>query len=613
MKTSVLTASLVALSLTAGLAAAENTLAWKKLAQDSTTDQVQPIDPDTVTDPVLKKKLLRQQMLKKMKQQTPDGQPAPEATAPAPADTPPEVVPAPEVKPAPAPEPAPAPAPEVKPAPAPEPAPAPAPEVKPAPAPEPAPAPAPETAPQPKSEVTPAPAAPAPAPETAAPAPAPESAAPVTVPAAPAVTPEVKQKDVQKLDANPVDPVFEDKAKALLADKTDVASLSDEDLRKRLEAIRDLLASNKLSPETEKALRGKLAAERTVLRNRMAAKEQQQVPPAPPAPPTGGMTGMTANPPPPPPPSGGMTATPPPAPPAAGMSGMGGMGGMSGMTANAPAPRPGMDPSRPDLNRKDRDAWLRDRRPAQDLREDELRIRIDAYIDASRDPYYDEPARLRWREAVMHDRRFLRDRMMHDRDRRRNALEAEFGKGNFNIRLGYDLGPDYRPPRRDVFAAEVDDEMLEEVLVAPPREKPQRRYTVQEIEARPEVRRLLPRVEIDTVHFGFNEAFVREEEVGKLDRIASLMERILKAHPQEIFLIEGHTDAVGSDAYNLDLSRARAEAVKKALSTYYIIPGRNLRTAGMGERYLRIPTAEAEAENRRVSVSRATDLIGQAQ
>ncbi|HMT14680.1 MAG TPA: hypothetical protein PKE19_08005, partial [Aestuariivirga sp.] len=111
MKTSVLTASLVALSLTAGLAAAENTLAWKKLAQDSTTDQVQPIDPDTVTDPVLKKKLLRQQMLKKMKQQTPDGQPAPEATAPAPADTPPEVVPAPEVKPAPAPEPAPAPAP----------------------------------------------------------------------------------------------------------------------------------------------------------------------------------------------------------------------------------------------------------------------------------------------------------------------------------------------------------------------------------------------------------------------------------------------------------------------------------------------------------------------
>ncbi len=613
MKTSVLTASLVALSLTAGLAAAENTLAWKKLAQDSTTDQVQPIDPDTVTDPVLKKKLLRQQMLKKMKQQTPDGQPAPEATAPAPADTPPEVVPAPEVKPAPAPEPAPAPAPEVKPAPAPEPAPAPAPEVKPAPAPEPAPAPAPETAPQPKSEVTPAPAAPAPAPETAAPAPAPESAAPVTVPAAPAVTPEVKQKDVQKLDANPVDPVFEDKAKALLADKTDVASLSDEDLRKRLEAIRDLLASNKLSPETEKALRGKLAAERTVLRNRMAAKEQQQVPPAPPAPPTGGMTGMTANPPPPPPPSGGMTATPPPAPPAAGMSGMGGMGGMSGMTANAPAPRPGMDPSRPDLNRKDRDAWLRDRRPAQDLREDELRIRIDAYIDASRDPYYDEPARLRWREAVMHDRRFLRDRMMHDRDRRRNALEAEFGKGNFNIRLGYDLGPDYRPPRRDVFAAEVDDEMLEEVLVAPPREKPQRRYTVQEIEARPEVRRLLPRVEIDTVHFGFNEAFVREEEVGKLDRIASLMERILKAHPQEIFLIEGHTDAVGSDAYNLDLSRPRAGAVKRALTPSYITPGRTLRRGGRGGRPSPLPPAEAEAENRRVSVSRATDLIGQAQ
>jgi outer membrane protein OmpA-like peptidoglycan-associated protein len=34
---------------------------------------------------------------------------------------------------------------------------------------------------------------------------------------------------------------------------------------------------------------------------------------------------------------------------------------------------------------------------------------------------------------------------------------------------------------------------------------------------------------------------------------------------------------------------------------------------GYGERYLKIPTAEAEAENRRVSVSRATAVIGQAE
>jgi outer membrane protein OmpA-like peptidoglycan-associated protein len=68
---------------------------------------------------------------------------------------------------------------------------------------------------------------------------------------------------------------------------------------------------------------------------------------------------------------------------------------------------------------------------------------------------------------------------------------------------------------------------------------------------------------------------------------------------------------VGSDAYNLKLSRARAEAVKKALTTYYVISPRNLQTVGLGERYLKIPTAEPEGENRRVSISRATPLVGE--
>jgi outer membrane protein OmpA-like peptidoglycan-associated protein len=44
-----------------------------------------------------------------------------------------------------------------------------------------------------------------------------------------------------------------------------------------------------------------------------------------------------------------------------------------------------------------------------------------------------------------------------------------------------------------------------------------------------------------------------------------------------------------------------------------VIPAKNLKTVGYGERYLKIPTAEAEQENRRVSVSRATALIGQAE
>jgi outer membrane protein OmpA-like peptidoglycan-associated protein len=89
------------------------------------------------------------------------------------------------------------------------------------------------------------------------------------------------------------------------------------------------------------------------------------------------------------------------------------------------------------------------------------------------------------------------------------------------------------------------------------------------------------------------------------------MERVLSKHPRERFLIEGHTDAVGSDAANLALSRERAAAIKKALTTYYVISPENLETVGYGERYLKIPTAEAEQENRRVSVSRATSVFGE--
>jgi outer membrane protein OmpA-like peptidoglycan-associated protein len=165
--------------------------------------------------------------------------------------------------------------------------------------------------------------------------------------------------------------------------------------------------------------------------------------------------------------------------------------------------------------------------------------------------------------------------------------------------------------REDVFAAEVDDEELERVIVAPPRRKVERRYTVDEMERSPEARDAVTRIEIDTVNFGFGEGFLREEEIEKLDRIAQVLERILAKNPDEVFLLEGHTDAVGSDASNLRLSRERAAAVKEALTTYYVIPEENLKTVGLGERYLKIPTLQAEAENRRVSLARITALVGE--
>ena len=85
--------------------------------------------------------------------------------------------------------------------------------------------------------------------------------------------------------------------------------------------------------------------------------------------------------------------------------------------------------------------------------------------------------------------------------------------------------------------------------------------------------------------------------------------RRVSANPAEVFLIEGHTDAVGADVDNLSLSDRRAESAALALTQRFGIPAENLTTQGYGEQYLKIPTQAPERANRRVTVRRITPLL----
>ncbi len=378
----------------------------------------------------------------------------------------------------------------------------------------------------------------------------------------PPAAPAVDAKQAQQLDGNAVVPEAEAKARVFLDDPTPAEKLSDEDLRKRLDAIRELMAGNELSRKTEQALRKKLRAEREILRNRVALAEPEK-----------------------------------PAKQDAGSQ-----------------PAPGSQPAKPSKFKKQDYTFnieivLNDSRPSEELLDYELSRRLEVYRQATLDDRYEDQQRAYWRDMMERDEALLQQRLLRERRQRQAELAAQYEDQQYDIELDDEYDPSQQ--QDDVYAAEVDDQELEEVLAAPPRRKIDRRYTVEEVEASPSLREALPRIEIDTVHFGFNEAFVRAEEVGNLDRLGEIMERILSKHPREIFLIEGHTDAVGSEAANLVLSRQRAAAIKKALTTYYVIPPQNLRTVGYGERYLKIPTAEAEQENRRVSVSRATAVFGE--
>lgn len=70
------------------------------------------------------------------------------------------------------------------------------------------------------------------------------------------------------------------------------------------------------------------------------------------------------------------------------------------------------------------------------------------------------------------------------------------------------------------------------------------------------------------------------------------------------FRIEGHTDTVGTPAYNLALSQRRAETVASYLEQKFDIPSSRLQAVGMGEKGLLVqtPNDTAESRNRRVQV-----------
>jgi|KBSMisStaDraftv2_1062788.scaffolds.fasta_scaffold83886_4 outer membrane protein OmpA-like peptidoglycan-associated protein len=109
------------------------------------------------------------------------------------------------------------------------------------------------------------------------------------------------------------------------------------------------------------------------------------------------------------------------------------------------------------------------------------------------------------------------------------------------------------------------------------------------------------RVEVPGLYFDFNRATINPKSKAALDSIADLLGR----HPWSV-TIEGHTDNVGSDTYNDDLSARRAEAVKTALVRDYSIASTRLSSAGFGEKRPRESndTIAGRARNRRVELVR---------
>ncbi|HEX2840501.1 OmpA family protein [Hyphomicrobium sp.] len=194
-----------------------------------------------------------------------------------------------------------------------------------------------------------------------------------------------------------------------------------------------------------------------------------------------------------------------------------------------------------------------------------------------------------------------------------------YGRGDyspFGPERYYDSYVDLPPPRihipREKYIVEYDQASPDDIydaLNAPPVDDIGRGYSLDEVRRSYPVLERMRRVDLDSINFDFGSWDVGPDQYRKLERIARAMQRILDRSPGEIFLIEGHTDAVGSEIDNLSLSDRRAESVAVILSESFSIPPENLTTQGYGEEHLKVLTEDPSRINRRVSVRRITPLL----
>ncbi|TXH97053.1 MAG: OmpA family protein [Pseudomonas sp.] len=123
----------------------------------------------------------------------------------------------------------------------------------------------------------------------------------------------------------------------------------------------------------------------------------------------------------------------------------------------------------------------------------------------------------------------------------------------------------------------VEESVVEEVVVAEPAEP--------------------VRVELD-VKFDFDKAVVKQESQPDIRALADFMSQ----YPSTSTVVEGHTDSVGTDAYNQNLSERRANAVRDVLVNQYGVGASRVSSVGYGESrpVADNATAEGRAINRRV-------------
>ncbi|WP_029584284.1 OmpA family protein [Bradyrhizobium sp. URHD0069] len=108
-----------------------------------------------------------------------------------------------------------------------------------------------------------------------------------------------------------------------------------------------------------------------------------------------------------------------------------------------------------------------------------------------------------------------------------------------------------------------------------------------------------PKIDLE-IQFDYNSAEITKTSMPSVQALGkALSDANLKG---STFVLAGHTDAIGSDGYNQDLSERRADTIKRYLAEKYGINGTDLVTVGYGESKPKDAKAPTAPVNRRVQV-----------
>jgi outer membrane protein OmpA-like peptidoglycan-associated protein len=108
-----------------------------------------------------------------------------------------------------------------------------------------------------------------------------------------------------------------------------------------------------------------------------------------------------------------------------------------------------------------------------------------------------------------------------------------------------------------------------------------------------------PKIDLE-INFDFNSASISQGSMSAVQHLGeALSDPQLKA---ATFIVSGHTDGIGGDAFNQDLSERRADTIKRYLVDHYHLAAGDLVTVGYGKTRLKDAENPSDPINRRVQV-----------